>query len=177
MQSHRLPVLLLTLASLCAMPACTTNTWSTRTETLRATGPEQRNTQTRPQQLLAMHYATQREEDGFRVEGVEHTDDAGRAAIELLAPAMQCLFYGHAVELRAWTEDERKPCCTQLIDAAEARRLVGETRVRARLGQAVLLREREMKLLSALRKATTDPELGQWLAEIEPRVQERPVWR
>ena len=177
MPSTRLTAALLPLAILLCVPACTTNTWSARTDTLRATGPEQRRTESRPLALAAMNYATQREDDGFRVEGVEHADEEGRANIELLAPALQCLFYGHAVELRVWTEDERKPCHMQLIDSTEARRLAGEARVRARLGQVVLLREREIKLLAALRKASTDPELQQWLAEIAPRVQERPVWR
>ena len=156
---------------------CTVDRWTEKTNEVRPVGEPIVSIENRGLAHHALDYQTDLERDGFRIKGRATTDEDGRAIIPLLPVALQSIYYGHEVTLRAVHAETGKHALTHEVDEQQARHLVSEAMVGARLGGKVKLRKPLIQLLDVLLETGLDNEMRDWLETIRGQVVELPPWR
>ena len=155
---------------------CASRTWTESTETTRPVGATTEAIETRPLADEFMRLATNVEEDGFTVNEDVSTNSDGKVEIELLTPALQCLKYEHDISIELWSYNTEEVVYSHVVKTDEARNIVREWSVQARLGGEVRLRRNAADLLDRLIDATPEKELRDQLEEIRSKVSIRLQW-
>lgn len=164
------------LLLLCFLAGCSTRTWVEATDTTRATGPTQETVTDRPLAGEYFELRTNLEPDGYTITESLPANDEGQIVIDLLPPAVQCLHYKHPVDIELWSYEQDQAVYTRTLNDTQARDVVREWSVQARLGQEILLRRATASMLDKLVDATTDQELRDQLEAIRVKVKIRLAW-
>jgi len=149
--------------------SCTTDNWTEKTDKTRTAGEPV--TVTRMVELNEQYvgYTTQREPDGFVYRGDVRTDKGGRCVIDLLPAAMQCLHYGHTVEISVWINERDDAVVAHTIDRESSFEIIEEAHTQAKLGGEVALGRLELQLLGRMVEVEKGNELGDKLAFLHDR--------
>ena len=162
--------------SLCLLSGCVTRTWTETTETTRPTGPTKEVVEDRPIGDEYFELKTNTEADGYSISENLNSDEQGRIVIDLVAPALQCLFYKHDVKLELGLYEKEEMIYTRMLTAAERETVLRETGVQAKLGQAIPLRREAADMLDKLIDSTGDKPLRDQLEQIRAKVKIKLAW-
>lgn len=155
---------------------CATRSWTEATDQYRTTGLSNEVVEDRAVAGEFYELRTPMETDGFHIVESVNTDDTGRMQIDLLPPALQCLHYGHDVNLELYSFEEEKVVYTRTLTTEESRGVIREQSVQAKLGAEIRLRKRAADLLDKLIQSTSDRELREQLDAIRNKVKLRLEW-
>ncbi|MEZ5991052.1 MAG: hypothetical protein R3E76_01685 [Planctomycetota bacterium] len=158
------------------LTGCASRTWIETTETTRATGPTTESVENRRLSNEYFELRTDLEPDGFTINETLTADDEGRIVIDLLAPALQCLHYGHDVQLELWSYDDTSPVYTRALTAEQSRDVIREISVQTKLGEEILLRRKSASMLDRVIDAAPDQELRDQLEAIRLKLKIRLAW-